>query len=72
MSVEVEIVGGPRDGQVFAVEGLGRTIGIAELASPLKALTMQESGPTMADVSTWSLPIRLTPNGYRAYWGERQ
>ena len=69
MSIEVEIVGGPRDGQVLAVEG--RTIRIAAFTSPLKALTMQEAGPTMADVSTWSLPIRLTPNGYRAYWGER-
>jgi len=55
---------------VFAVQGY--VVRVAELMSPSKALMMQEAGPTMADVSVWSLPIRLTRNGYRAYWGERR
>jgi len=69
MSFEVEIVGGPRDGQVIAIEG--RTVRLAEPMSPSEALMVQEARPTMGDVSVWSLPVRLTRNGYRAYWQER-
>jgi hypothetical protein len=74
MVVEVEIVGGPKDGTVIALPD-----GINELRYPLvtnpSVINAETEASYMTSLESLNvrevrLPIRLTRNGYRAYWHE--
>jgi hypothetical protein len=78
MTIEVEIVGGPRDGERVALPD-----GIKELRYPLvtnpnvlnekwdaETETSYRTSLESLNIREVRLPIRLTSNGYRAYWRE--
>lgn len=70
--IEVEIIGGPRDGQRIALpDGVG-SVRVA-LPTRLDARKWDENEiPTMNDpcYREVCMPIKLTRDGYRAYWKE--
>jgi hypothetical protein len=70
VSTLVVIVGGPRDGETVSVDdGYGR-VHIMVLANP-GATPPPPDDPRSLAVHAITMPVRLTRNGYRCYWSER-
>ena len=67
MSVIVTIIGGPHDGA--EMEAHDERLHIAEMNQTPWLATTEEIGPSVHEVV---IPVRLTRNGYRAYWYERK
>lgn len=63
MSVIVQIVGGPEDGAEVALEKYVHVLPTQEAFAP--------GVRDPFDVVIKAMPVRLTVNGYRAYWYER-
>jgi hypothetical protein len=70
--IEVEIVGGPRDGEVHA---LPEGVNVVNLAMPTRIdrILMECDYPLPSRDPGYvqvSMPVKLTRNGYKAYWRE--
>jgi hypothetical protein len=63
VSVIVQIVGGPEDGAEFA---LGKFVAVVPTME-----TREPNASDLFDIEIKAMPVRLTVNGYRAYWYER-
>lgn len=66
MTIEVEIVGGPQDGRVFALPDNQRAFRFPVMQHP----SMLRDDEQQLSIKAIELPIVLTPNGYRIYWNE--
>ena len=67
--IPVVIVGGPHDGDEIMVEDASNRVHVAEVAdTPQWLAYAEEIGMSVHEAV---MPVRMTPNGYRAYWNER-
>jgi len=65
-------LGGPNDGLEVQIPDGGRTIQFAEQRG-ISALMAQSENPNdMVDVIIYRAPIRLTSNGWRILWFEKE
>lgn len=74
---EVTMVGGPRDGETWDVDDYVIRHGEWRIAEtvPLGSIAIQEyeqQFPMSASMIRSIVPIRLTREGYRAFWYERK
>ena len=70
MSIEVEWVGGPFDGRRFAWRGPHDRIIMSAPAQLLSAAADPDDPMAPIEVDVLAVPVRLTRNGYRAYWAD--
>jgi hypothetical protein len=64
-------LGGPKDGLEVEIPDGGRSIQFAERRG-ISAFTAQSEEPNEVDVIVYRAPIRLTPNGWRILWFEKE
>lgn len=68
MVIEAEIIGGPRDGQIVAIED-GRDFHVPVLINP-DAFFNEDPMHDAAVIKAVTMRPVLTRNGYRLYWRE--
>lgn len=68
MSKTVTWVGGPHDGETFVVDD---RLEYLRVSFPILNANLNANQPLDISINTKEFPIRLTANGYRAYWSER-
>ena len=64
-------IGGPNDGLEVKIPNGGRSIQFAEQRG-ISALMAQSEEPNEVDVILYRAPIRLTSNGWRIFWFEKE
>ena len=69
--ISVTIIGGPHDGDEVTIEDAWGRVHVAIAGEPNNELWSAVDERTGISVHEVIMPVRLTRNGYRAYWSER-